>query len=619
LKTSKLAGLDLETGLNRYGLTGRKIGNGGALAATAFVLALSGCAASPGATPAATPTAQDQPSANSLAESLPDRNLDSRTLYQLLIAEIEAQRGRPDAAFVIEFALAKDLRDPRVARRAAEFALMSRQQDAALASARLWAELSPQSEEANGTYLTVLVLAGQLDEAEPRLRQILTTSQQRGAMFAQVASTLSRSAEHAKALAMVQRLAHDYPELAEAHLAVAQLAVPAGDNELAVAEAEKAVALEPDAEMPTILAAQLMQGEAPAHSDQVLRNFLDRHPRSTEVRMAYARFLVGQKRYDDASAQFRSMLDQRPNDADTLFALGLLAYQAEHPRDAEGYFRHFLAVAEGSDSAVDADDVGASSHSPEQAYLYLAQIAEDRKDYSEALADLARIDEGEDYLTARVRSAMILSREGKLDQARAELHDSVARDERERNQLILAEAELLRDANRPEAALTLLDEALKKNADDPDLLYDVGMTAEKLDRLDLMESTLRKLISLHPDYSQAYNALGYTFADRNIRLAEARQLIEKALALAPDDAAIIDSLGWVQYRQGETEQALRNLQRAYALRADPEIGVHLGEVLWVTGHRDEAQKLWKEAGSKEPDNEVLRQTLARFNVDLGKH
>lgn len=177
---------------------------------------------------------------------------------------------------------------------------------------------------------------------------------------------------------------------------------------------------------------------------------------------------------------------------------------------------------------------------------------------------------------------------------------------------------MLRDADRNQAAFDLLAGAIDKKPDNPELLYDYGMTAEKLGRFDVLESAMRTVIRVRPDNAQAYNALGYTLADRNERLDEAKVLIEKANALAPDDASILDSLGWVQYRLGNNREALQSLERAYKLRSDADIAVHLGEVLWISGRQGDAERTWKEAGAKEPQNVALQQTLARFNVHMGK-
>jgi len=176
----------------------------------------------------------------------------------------------------------------------------------------------------------------------------------------------------------------------------------------------------------------------------------------------------------------------------------------------------------------------------------------------------------------------------------------------------MAESQLLREANMNREAFDLLNQALQKTPDQPDLLYDIALTAEKLDRFDVLESSLKRLIEVKPDHAHAYNALGYSFAERNVRLPEAKQLIEKALEISPEDFFIVDSLGWVLYRMGDLKSAAVQLRRAWEGRPDGEIGAHLGEVLWELGQRDEARRIWQEAAKTSPENDTLQKTLKRF-------
>jgi len=439
-----------------------------------------------------------------------------------------------------------------------------------------------------------------------------------------------------QALAAIRKLADRYPSLPEAHMVVSQAAQAAGDRAGAVDEARVAVRLQPDSEPATIMLAQLLQFDAPAETDALLSGYIARNPKSTRMRLAYARYLNGEHRYDDTLTQLARVRKEAANDPETIYTFGLLAYQANKPRDAEAYFKHFVDLRTRAIKAQQASSAGAdddatdetegdaaaqaneSGRDPDRAYLYLAQIAEDAKDYPRALDWLAKISDGNDFVTARIRRALILAHEGQLDVARNELHAVPADNPNAATQLTLAEAQMLRDADQNDAAFDLLGGAIEKSPNNPDLLYDYGMTAEKLGRTDVLENAMRAIIRVRPDNAQAYNALGYTLADRNERLDEAKALIEKAIALAPDDASILDSLGWVQYRLGDNNDALQNLERAYKLRGDAEIAVHLGEVLWVSGRQADAERAWKEASVKEPQNTVLQQTLARFNVQIGK-
>jgi Flp pilus assembly protein TadD len=242
----------------------------------------------------------------------------------------------------------------------------------------------------------------------------------------------------------------------------------------------------------------------------------------------------------------------------------------------------------------------------------LGQMAEEQKQWPRAIEWYQAINGGEHLVPARMRTAGAMAKQGRLEDARAFLKKVAGENPDQEVQLIVAEAQLLREAQRNQEAFKILSDALQKEADQPELLYDYALTAEKLERFDLMESNLRKLIEVRPDHAHAYNALGYSFAERNQRLAEARKLIEKALDLSPEDYFIIDSLGWVLYREGDLDGASRELRRAYVGRPDPEIGAHLGEVLWVKGDRDEADRVWNESLKSAPDNETLQKTIQRL-------
>ena len=568
--------------------------------------------------------------------ALPDNPLTAATLFKLMMSEIASQRGSADASYATELKLARETRDPRIARRATEFAVQARQPASAVEAARLWVELSPESRVAADSYLTLLVLSGRFDDAEPLLAAKIEGSTSKSQALAQVYGLLAQSQNRAQTYQTMRKLAGAYPSLPEGHMVVAQAALAAGEKVAAVEEARTAVRLQPDSESATIMLAQFQQFDQPKEADAALSAFIARNPKSVPIRLSYARFLNGEKRYDESAAQLARVRKDAANDPETIYTLGLLAYQASKPKDSEAYFKRFIELrtpskkaAKGTPAPAPADDDGDTAsdatdessgpgRGPDRAYLYLAQIAEDAKDYPKALDWLGKVGNGTDFATARIRRSLILARQGKLDVARSELRAIPAGTPAQVTQLTLAEAQMLRDADQNQAAFDFLGGAIEKTPNNPELLYDYGMTAEKLNRFEILESAMRSVIRVRPDNAQAYNALGYTLADRNERLDEAKALIEKANALSPDDASILDSLGWVQYRLGNTKEALASLERAYKLRNDAEIGVHLGEVLWVSGRPADAEKAWREASAKEPQNSVLQATLARFNVQMGK-
>ena len=548
-------------------------------------------------TPAAAPAKASAAAAVTAARpDLPKQELTEEVLYEYLLAEIAGQRGDLGLSAQAYADLAKHTRDPRIARRATEVAIYARMPGAAIDSARIWYEAEPSSIPALQALTSLLVGAKRQDEALPYLQKLLADDAS-GNGFLQLHRLFSNNHDKAQTLELVQRLAQPYPKVAQAHFAIAQAASGANDRELALAEVRAASRLKPDWELPALFEAQLLQSQSNALALQRLAAFLEQHPRAREVRLSYARLLVSERKYTEARAEFETLSKDFPDNADVVFAVGVLSLQLQDYSQAEANFKRLLSLPYRDKNAV---------------RMYLGQIAEDQKNYPEALRWYDEVASGELYLRAQMRYAIVLNKQGKLDAARAHLHQVEVGSVEGRVQLLLTEAQMLRDAKRQQEAFDLIANALKSMPDQPDLLYDYAMLAEKLGRMDLLESSLKKLIRLQPDHAHAYNALGYSLADRNLRLPEAQQLIEKALQLAPDDPFIIDSMGWVLYRQGKQKQALDYLRKAYSARPDPEIAAHLGEVLWVAGERSEAEKIWLDASKKTPDNDALNSTIKRF-------
>ncbi len=328
-----------------------------------------------------------------------------------------------------------------------------------------------------------------------------------------------------------------------------------------------------------------------------LQGFLAAHPGARDARLAYARALVAEKRYAESRAEFRTLQEVFPDNGDIHYAIGILSLQLDDPRQAEVHLNRFLEIGGNEANA---------------ARFYLGQIAEDDKRYDEALRRFDQVDGGEHHTAALLRGAQILTRQGRVDEARQRLARARGLLPQEAPRLYIAESQLLKDAGRNEEAYTVLQGALAKQPDQTDLLYEAALAVERLDRLADAERYLRRLIALKPDSAQGYNALGYSLADRGLRLDEALQLIDKALSLAPDDPFILDSKGWVLFRLGRLAEALEHLQRAYAQRRDPEIAAHIGEVLWAMGRRDDAATVWREASQAFPANAVLSATIKRF-------
>jgi tetratricopeptide (TPR) repeat protein len=523
-------------------------------------------------------------------QSAPSAELNEPTLYEFLLGEIALQRGDAALAAQTYLDLAKRTRDPRIARRAVEVANHARLPEVALQAAKLWHEIEPASPQAMQVVAALLVSAKRVDEAEPYLVKLLAAegvNLENG--FLQLNRLLAGNPDKAANLRVVRNLAGRYPKLAQAQFAVAQAAASAGDDAAALEAIRRAQAIRPEWDAAVIL--------EPAEAAKRLGEFVEKNPASREARIAYARVLVLDKRFPEARKQFEALLAASPGNAEVIYAVGLLAFQLKDYPVAEENMKRLL---------------GLGYRDPNGVRYVLGQIAEEQKQWPQAVKWYDSIVEGDQVIPARVRSAGAIAKQGKLDEARAFLQRVGADNPDDRIQLTVAEAQLLREAHRHGDAYEVLGKALKEEPEQPELLYDYALTAEKLERFDVLESNLRKLIQVRPDHAHAYNALGYSFADRNMRLPEARKLVEKALELSPEDYFIIDSLGWVQYREGNLKAAVDTLRRAYAGRPDAEIGAHLGEVLWVSGQRTEADKIWQESLKSAPDNETLQKTIKRL-------
>ncbi len=561
---------------------------------------------------AQSPAEPDRPRAeatSSPGRPIPEVELSPQIMFQVLAAEIAAQRGETGSAAATYLALARRTRDPRLAQRSAELALASRAPDRALTASRLWLELEPSSRLAAQTVEALQLSTGALSNAEASLKTRLERARKEGNLeetYESLQVSLLRAPDKKAAFALLEKLAAPDLQLAAARRALAALANAAEAPERAATEAEAAFKLAPDDENTAVLAARLaarVKDGLPG-AITMLEQFLKRQPKALEARFTLARLLAQSGRPADARAQFEAALAQEPDNPAILFSLAQVAVQAGQPDAAKTYLERYLALP----AELPRDN--------NIALLFLGQIAEDARRLEEAIGWYARVDSGEQVLTAKIRQAVLLARLKRVDEALALIRATAADQQSERSRLAAVEAQVLREAGRNAEAFKVLDDALAREPEDTDLLYDHAMAAEKVNRIDLLEKSLRKLIEARPDHAHAYNALGYTLADRNLRLDEADKLIDRALQLSPDDAHILDSKGWVLFRKGDLEGAIRYLRKAYALRPDAEIAVHLGEVLWKAGMADEARQLWRQARELEPANELLRETLTRLSVSL---
>jgi len=541
--------------------------------------------------------------------------LDGELFYQLLLGEFSTQRGEAAVGYSLILDAARKTGDARLFQRAVEIALQARSGESALQAARAWKQAQPNSRDANRYVLQILIGLNRLGETiEPLKRELaLVDSRERTLTIAMLPRYFARSTDKKLAASVLEQALAEHlgntSTGATAWSAVGRLRLDAGDTAGALEAARRGQALDARAEDPVLLALTLMSPTQPG-GEALVRKYLEGSPR-VEVRLAYARALLDAQRYSEAGAQVRIVTGEKPDFAQAWLIRGTLELQDNQLGSAEQSLKRFLELAL-SKRGSNGDEE--QNRALAQAYLSLAQIAEQRKDYKQAENWLGKISSPEDLVRTQSRRAGILARQGKIDEARKLIRNLPERSPADARVKLSSEVQLLRDNKLYQPAYELLAEATQRNPKDYDLLYDQATLAEKLGNTDEMERLLRRIIADKPEYHHAYNALGYSLADRNVRLAEARQLILKALEFAPGDPFINDSLGWVEFRSGNKSEALRILQDAYRTRPDAEIAAHLGEVLLSLGQREQALSVWREGLQLNAENETLVETLKRLRV-----
>ena len=532
------------------------------------------------------------PTADASADGVPT----AQVLYQLLLAEIAAQRGQWGLATAAYLDLAKTTHDARIARRAAEMGLHSKQYATGIEAGRLWLELAPNDPAASVVLASFYVATQKTDELSVVLQKSLTAAgPEIGPALLRLNRVLARYNDKTAVMQLIEQVTVPYLNIAEARFVRAQAAANAKDGLRTQAEIDQALALKPDWEMAALFKFQQLPSGAPALT--FAEDFLARHAEAKDMRLAYARGLVAAKRYTEARQEFRRLRAVLPESADIAYAVGVLALQLNDATEAEAQLKEVIALGDGR---------------ADSARFYLGQIAEFDQRVEEAIRWYREVSDDEQRLSALLRGTQLLVGLDRLDEAREWLTAARAEASADAPRLYLAEIQLLRDKQRYDDVQQLIAKALVRFPENTDLIYEAGLNAERLGDVALLEKHFRHLIALKPDSPQGYNALGYSFADRAIKLNEAEQLIDKAMALAPDDHYILDSKGWVLFRMGRLSEALEFLRRAYAKNAEPEIAAHIGEVLWAMGERSEAEALWRAADKAHPGNGELAATIKRF-------
>lgn len=549
----------------------------------------------------------EKPESKAPVPSAQAGELSAEVMYRLLVGDIALQRGDPALAARAYYEVAKDIREPRFARRATEIALAARQRTLALDAATLWSELDPTADRAKqvvaglkaGGDFRASDLKGELERA---LADAAKDGPRLGEAFLELNRALASEQDKAATLKLVQALAQPYPNNAEAQFAIALAAYNTGladfeSSTIALQSVDRALALKPGWEQAVLLKVEILGKQSMDRAAEYLVEVLRTTPDAKPLQSALVQVRIQQKRYGDAAVILQKLLEKDPGNHEYEFGLAMLAMQTKDWARAEKLLEELSRVGYGDDGVVES---------------YLAQVAEETGRYELALERFKAVPDGERGWFARLRAAAMLAKLNRIDEARKYLSALPAVTRDQKVQVIQATAQLYRDAANYKVAYEILEKGLVEYPDEPDLLYDSAMVAEKLDRIDIVEARLTRLVELKPSSAHALNALGYTLVDRTTRIAEGLALIQRAHALSPDDPFILDSVGWAQFRLGNLDEAEKYLRQAMEQRPDPEIAAHLGEVLWAKGERALAQDLWQSQLKNAPDNAVLLETVRRL-------
>lgn len=574
------------------------------LAAVLFAgtMILSGCAVSPDKTTSVEP-AKEPESTNPFTETtiLPSADFPPKVLYQLLVAEMAGQRGQFDIAVANYLDAARESRDPNVAERAVRISMFAQSLEEALEAAQIWVEVDEDNPDAQKILGSLLLAFGRAPESMPHFERYITLSEEADDHgFMTISSLLSQDKNGIAARSVMDKLVKKYSDFEYAWLAHAQLTMRQAEFDVALKSINKTLDIKSHWAPAVILRARILS--LSGDKDGALK-YLEKEKSgelgdNVSVGLSYARLLAEANQVEKSRDEFERLIRLDPNNAEALYASGVLSVQLNDDELAEKRLKSVLRLGQRM--------LGAS--------FYLGRLYEKQKDFDRALEHYLAVRQGEFYLNAQARAASILADMGDLDRAREHLHSIRVSNEQEQVRLYLVEGELLRKAEKYQEAMDFLSEKLELVPNDTSLRYARALIAEKLSNLDLAEKDLKMIIEREPGNAQALNALGYTLADRTQRYDEALKYIERAMAVQPEDAAIIDSMGWVQYRLGNHEKAIELLRHAMKLIEDPEIAAHLGEVLWDMGNKKGAIEVWEKALKDNPDHKILLNVMKRFGL-----
>ncbi len=538
--------------------------------------------------------------------------LSGELLLEILLGELNNEQGVPATGFSLILDAAKKTQDAGLYKRAVEIALQARSGPSALEAARAWKNSDPTSKVANRFVLDILIALNKVDQTEEPLRTdlLLTPQVEQSQAISLIPQLYLQVNDKNTAATIVEKALGSFVIKSDTSsvswISIARMRLLSANSTSALEALKKGLALDRKSKTGALLAIELASAHTQGAEELVKQAIQSAN--DPIITLQWVRSLIEMDRLVEAGAQIKQITESSPKFADAWLLLGGLQLEQGSYETSEQSLKIYLKLADESPESVNSQSMG-------QAYLMLAQIAQKNKNEELTESWLAKIEDPQLLMRAQFQRAGMLANKGKMQDAIALIENLPTKTPEERRAKVLGKAQLFRDFKDFTSAYEILSKYSNANPSDVDVAYEFSMVAERLKKYDEMEKILRKIITTHPDYAQAYNALGFSLADRNIKLKEAKQLIVKALEFSPEDPFITDSLGWVEYRLGNTIEALAILERAYASKTDPEIAAHLGEVMWILKRNEDAIRTWDEGLSKNQNNEVLLETIKRLKTN----
>ncbi len=525
----------------------------------------------------------------------------AQIMYEILIAELAFRRGLVDIAADGYFRAAQRSDDVQVLERATRLAVWAQKWDMAEQAAQRWLELDPTAAHPREVLAQIQMESGSsnMDDALEQFVQLVESNADKNEMLLSIYILLAREPDRERALEILQGLRSRFPNEVQAHLSVGRMQLELRNNDAALEAINQGLSIDPEHGESLLARAEILsQMGKPAEGLDDIRDALAKDADNIALRAGYARLLASIDRYDDAMAELDILFKQAPNNSGVLLSIGLIALDSKRTAEAKTYFDALLETGERNN----------------EAHFYLARINDQQQNLAYAINHYEQVGESDYFVTSQIRAAELYGSTGQVDVAIQRLRSlaNVLPDQDMQTLLIATESRVLQDAGQNQDALDTLSNGLEKYPDNGDLRYARALAAERTGNSALLQSDLRTLIEAEPDNASALNALGYFLADDNANLTEADGYLTRALELRPDDPAIMDSVGWLRFRQGDSEAALTLLQRAYALLPDGEIAAHIGEVMWVTGDKQGARRFWSKALLESPEDTHILETMERL-------